>query len=99
MTCRNHSSRHRKFTASDGKEYSWSWRTNTRENLEWSVSTSETYLDGKTLNLRETVCQHERTTGRMVCVEDTRRALYELFRLHARCGGAIPPSGSRQVPR
>ncbi|KAI0249634.1 hypothetical protein BJV78DRAFT_657752 [Lactifluus subvellereus] len=29
-------SRHRKFTASDGKEYSWSWRTNMRENLEWS---------------------------------------------------------------
>ncbi|KAH9957307.1 hypothetical protein BC827DRAFT_1138204 [Russula dissimulans] len=28
--------RHRKFIASDGQEYSWSWRTNTRENLEWS---------------------------------------------------------------
>jgi len=28
--------RHRKFVASDGQEYSWSWRTNTRENLEWS---------------------------------------------------------------
>jgi len=30
------STRHRKFIASDGQEYSWSWRTNTRENLEWS---------------------------------------------------------------
>jgi len=28
--------RHRKFIASDGKEYSWSWRTNAREGLEWS---------------------------------------------------------------
>ncbi|KAF8467991.1 hypothetical protein DFH94DRAFT_638665 [Russula ochroleuca] len=28
--------RHRKFTASDGREYSWSWRTSTQEDLEWS---------------------------------------------------------------
>jgi len=30
--------RHRKFIASDGHEYSWSWRTSTDEDLEWSVS-------------------------------------------------------------
>jgi hypothetical protein len=34
------SPRHRKFIASDGKEYSWSWRTNARERHEWSVSNS-----------------------------------------------------------
>jgi len=28
--------RHRKFVASDGQEYSWSWRTNAQENHEWS---------------------------------------------------------------
>ncbi|KAN0109767.1 hypothetical protein V8E52_009014 [Russula decolorans] len=27
---------HRKFIASDGHEYSWSWRTSTDEDLEWS---------------------------------------------------------------
>ncbi|KAH9973945.1 hypothetical protein BJV74DRAFT_782611 [Russula compacta] len=35
-TSTNGSPRHRKFTASDGQEYAWSWRTNTREDLEWS---------------------------------------------------------------
>jgi len=35
------SPRHRKFIASDGKEYSWFWRMNTDEDLEWScVNTS-----------------------------------------------------------
>jgi hypothetical protein len=33
-----HRPRHRKFIASDGHEYSWSWRTSTEEDLEWSVS-------------------------------------------------------------
>ncbi|KAF8490379.1 hypothetical protein F5888DRAFT_1741913 [Russula emetica] len=38
-----HRPRHRKFIASDGHEYSWSWRTGTQEDqdLEWScVNTS-----------------------------------------------------------
>jgi hypothetical protein len=30
--------RHRKFIASDGHEYIWSWRTSTEEDLEWSVN-------------------------------------------------------------
>jgi hypothetical protein len=34
----NHRPRHRKFIASDGHEYSWSWRTSTDEDLEWTVS-------------------------------------------------------------
>jgi hypothetical protein len=33
-----HRPHHRKFIASDGHEYSWSWRTSTDEDLEWSVS-------------------------------------------------------------
>lgn len=35
---RTHRPRHRKFTASDGHEYSWSWRTSNDKDLEWSVS-------------------------------------------------------------
>jgi hypothetical protein len=33
-----HRPRHRKFTASDGHRYSWSWRTSNDKDLEWSVS-------------------------------------------------------------
>jgi hypothetical protein len=44
MCLKNRSPRHRKFIASDGQEYCWSWRTNTRENLEWSVSILGAYL-------------------------------------------------------
>ncbi|KAF8267651.1 hypothetical protein EI94DRAFT_1580453 [Lactarius quietus] len=33
--------RHRKFTASDGKEYTWGWRTNTEDSLEeWTCVNS-----------------------------------------------------------
>jgi hypothetical protein len=39
---KSRSSRHRKFIASDGNEYSWIWRMNTDEGLEWSVSNSGT---------------------------------------------------------
>ena len=38
MFLRTHRPRHRKFTASDGHEYSWSWRTSNDKDLEWSVS-------------------------------------------------------------
>jgi hypothetical protein len=33
-----HRPRHRRFTASDGHKYSWSWRTSDDRELEWSVS-------------------------------------------------------------
>ncbi|KAI0266951.1 hypothetical protein BC834DRAFT_842685 [Gloeopeniophorella convolvens] len=36
MAVDDNNPRHRKFVASDGQEYRWSWRTNTAENLEWS---------------------------------------------------------------
>lgn len=39
---KSRSSRHRKFIASDGKEYSWIWRMHTAEDLEWTVSSSGT---------------------------------------------------------
>jgi len=39
---KSRSPRHRKFIASDGKEYSWIWRMHTDEDLEWSVSNSGT---------------------------------------------------------
>ncbi|KAH9993526.1 hypothetical protein BJV77DRAFT_961784 [Russula vinacea] len=71
--------RHRKFTASDGREYSWSWRTSTQEDLEWSRAVFEQ-------SGGFTVRQRERTYCCMVC---------GFIRLYVWCGGAVPPSRSR----
>jgi hypothetical protein len=50
MFLRTRRPRHRKFTASDGREYSWSWRTSTQEDLEWSVSITCTSSSERCLN-------------------------------------------------
>ena len=88
MFLRIHRPRHRKFTASDGREYSWSWRTSTQEDLEWSVSITYVYFERAVFEQSGgfTVRQRERTYCCMVC---------GFIRLYVRCGGAVPPSRSR----
>ncbi|KAI9508596.1 hypothetical protein F5148DRAFT_979547 [Russula earlei] len=61
--------RHRKFIASDGQEYSWSWRTNTHEDLEWSC----TNANGHTVAwyvLKIPGEQYEDSSGCMFGVEE-----------------------------
>ncbi|KAI0279949.1 hypothetical protein BGY98DRAFT_915279 [Russula aff. rugulosa BPL654] len=52
--------RHRKFIASDGHEYSWSWRTSTEEDLEWSCVNAS----------GNTVAWYAVSSGRMFGVEE-----------------------------
>ena len=77
-----HRPRHRKFIASDGNEYSWSWRTSTHEDLEWTVSilrgtlrpqarVTEHLLDLQCVNTSgHTVAWYAVSSGRMFGVEE-----------------------------